>query len=376
MTKFHSLFTLAFLLLASSVQASLPVVINNGHYTGCLSGGATYIKGGEIANTSYDSYYVSECYYASTTTLSVTDAAIISGNTYSVYLHFAEIWFGAGNSAFGEGDGARVFHVDVEGNRILTNFDIHAAVGPRKALAVKYDVMALSDGKIDILFTQVTQNIKISAIEVHIQGEASSISPDNGVYDLNASPFPVEWAAMKADRDGDRAVLNWQTAWESNNVGFEIQMNASGHSFKTIGFVEGVGTTQQASDYHFTTESLQPGRYVFRLKQIDIDGQVSISPSLEVAIDADGEKHLLPMSPNPATNITEVSFQTSGDEHISITLRNIVGQTLETIYEGSSSKPGIHRQSVDLSSLTPGIYLVCLYSNGITEAKRLVVTGR
>ncbi len=51
---------------------------------------------------------------------------------YELRLHFAEIVFGPGNPGIGEkrhGEGSRVFHVDLNGQRILNQFDILADAG-------------------------------------------------------------------------------------------------------------------------------------------------------------------------------------------------------------------------------------------------------
>lgn len=367
-----TIFTLLSLSLASSTFAALPVVINNGPSS--CSDGSTYVKGGPIGNTAYDTIYDSECYFPTGGVVTASDSDIIAGNTYTVYLHFAEIWFGEGNSAFGEGDGARVFHVDVEGDRVLTNFDIHANVGPRVALGMKYDVVALNNGYINITFTNVTQHAKISAIEVVPFGTASSIPTTNGFQDLNASVFPVEWAHLAIENENDIATLHWQTAWESNNLGFEIQMNSTGNSYHTVGFVEGVGTTTEVSDYTFTTDHLVSGAYRFRLKQIDIDGRISISPSLELSIGSGETLSFLPLRPNPATYETEWSIETTGSEHIRVSIKNTLGQELQVLYDGEAGSAGILRQTLNVSTLTPGVYFLQMNSNGVSDVQRLVVS--
>lgn len=372
MRGLSTLCTLVFLSLASTAFATLPVVLNNG--PAACTGGFVYVKGGAIDNTSFDTVYDSECNFTSSTTVSVADTDIIAGSSYTVYLHFAEIWFGDGNSAFGEGDGARVFHVDIEGTRVLTNFDIHANVGPRVAIAFKYDVVALENGKIDVLFTNVTENAKISAIEIHNLGGLSTMEPDNGVQDLNVNPFPVEWSDLDVANEENAAMINWTTSWESNNLGFEIQMNTTGLSYHTIGFVEGVGTTNEMSAYSFTTNELPPGSYRFRLKQIDIDGRVSISPSMEMSVKSGEGLSFLPLRPNPTNYATEWSLETTGTERIRVSLRNTLGQELGVLYDGEAGTPGILRQTLNVSTLTPGVYFLQMNSNGITDVQRLVVT--
>lgn len=362
-----------FLLAAFPSFAALPVVINSGAPGSCPPSGSSYTKGGAIANTNFDSYYFNECNYAATTTIAVSDAAIVAGTTYTVYLHFAEIWYGAGNSAFGQGNGARIFHVDVEGTRILTNFDVHAAVGSRTALGVKYDVTALNNGSISITLTKVLQNPKISAIEVRVQGEASSLPPDNGFYDLNAAPFPVEWAELGARAVDSKALISWATATESNNAGFEVQMAGADADFQQIGFVEGAGSSESVRQYSFTTESLEAGTYYFRLLQVDFDGNSSVSPTVELRIGMDEQLARLSLAPNPAASATWLSVQVNESQPGRLSLKNIIGQTIFTFYE-DELPAGVSRHPVDLSSLTPGVYVIHLELDGQSAFRRLVVT--
>ena len=64
---------------------------------------------------------------------------------HSVKLHFAEVYFTATNQ--------RKFHVDINGTRKLTNFDIFAAAGAKnKAVMKSFDVSANASGQIVIDF--------------------------------------------------------------------------------------------------------------------------------------------------------------------------------------------------------------------------------
>lgn len=359
MKKLFTLFST--IILSFPVFAALPVVVDNGGSSGCAAGSG-YSSGGAISNTAFDSYYQSECYFTATSTYTVSDPAILAGNTYSVYLHFAEIYFTA--------DGARVFHVDVEGTRILENFDIHAASGDKVAIAFRYDVVATTNGSIDITFTKVTQNPKISAIEIRDTSDPSTLEPDNGVQNLTTTPFPVEWSEMNITARNQKATLAWSTAWESNNLGFEVQMSRTGTTFETVGFVQGVGTTQDFSSYEFTSEALSSGIYGFRLKQIDMNGRISISPTMELSVGNTTSTMLLSVYPNPATETTMVKYFASDNKPVEVTLRNIVGQQVASFTDQGT---GIKEHLLELGTVSPGIYFIQLVSGMETSVGRLVV---
>jgi len=91
-----------------------------------------------IWNTTDDQLYINEH-----ATSFRYDIPIPNGN-YTVRLHFAELFF--------NGPGGRVFSVGLEGDAVLSNFDIYALVGKNTALDRSFTVV-VSDGILDISFT-------------------------------------------------------------------------------------------------------------------------------------------------------------------------------------------------------------------------------
>ena len=59
----------------------------------------------------------------------------------------------------------RVFHVDIEGQRVLTNYDIFVDVGYLHAVDKQF-VAQVADGMLDIVFTSVSDFAVVSAIQV------------------------------------------------------------------------------------------------------------------------------------------------------------------------------------------------------------------
>ncbi|MDO1448406.1 malectin domain-containing carbohydrate-binding protein [Rhodocytophaga aerolata] len=119
------------------------------------------LASGDILNTTDDVLYHSER----------SDAAFsynipVSNGTYNVVLHFAEIWYGAPGGGAG-GSGKRLFHVDMEGSRKLTNYDIYAAAGGAMRPVQSTWPVTVADGTLNINFLTGAANMpKVSAIEV------------------------------------------------------------------------------------------------------------------------------------------------------------------------------------------------------------------
>jgi hypothetical protein len=81
-------------------------------------------------------------------------------SSHQVQLHFAEVFF--------KQAGKRKFHVNLNGTRVLTNFDIFASAGGRyKAIMRGFDATADANGEIVVQFVRGAANLpKIDAIVV------------------------------------------------------------------------------------------------------------------------------------------------------------------------------------------------------------------
>ena len=122
-----------------------------------FTGGQTYSNTEPISGTADDLLYQTERYGNFSYNIS------IANGTYRVILHFAEIWWGVKRAG---GVGSRVFHVDIEGVRVLQDFDILAETTPATALIKTFSGISVNDGVLTIAYTAVVNNAKSSAIEV------------------------------------------------------------------------------------------------------------------------------------------------------------------------------------------------------------------
>ncbi|MBB6609466.1 T9SS type A sorting domain-containing protein [Pontibacter sp. Tf4] len=87
-------------------------------------------------------------------------------------------------------------------------------------------------------------------------------------------PLPVELVYFRVWKDGLNAVLEWKTASEKNNAGFEVQVSADGKTYQKLGFVESkTGTSAIVQNYSFTdNRNGKLGVLHYRIKQTDHDG--------------------------------------------------------------------------------------------------------
>ena len=124
----------------------------------------------DIKNTDNDAIYRSERSTAQDA-IGFGYSISVPNGTYSVKLHFAEIFWGATGGG-DKGAGKRVFSTALEGNWLLSNYDINADVGSMTAVVKTYTV-TVTDGKLNIDFLSSKNQPKVSAIEVDQTGPTS-----------------------------------------------------------------------------------------------------------------------------------------------------------------------------------------------------------
>src|SRR5690606_38931336 len=104
-------------------------------------------------------------------------------------------------------------------------------------------------------------------------------------FSYTSTPLPVTWHYFNGYYADGSAYLEWRTASEINNSGFEVERSNDGVNFTKIGWVEGNGSTTVEQAYLFTDENPLPGWNYYRLKQIDYDEKFEYSRLIPVFVD-------------------------------------------------------------------------------------------
>jgi hypothetical protein len=162
-------------------------------------------------------------------------------------------------------------------------------------------------------------------------------SPLKIQYHAN-SFVPVELAFFHAmDTDG-KVILEWVTATETNNFGFEIQRKKlDNDNWKVIGTVEGKGTTTTPHKYSFTDQSIDIGSYYYRLKQIDFDGSFEFSDEIQVEVKPPKTFSLYQNYPNPFNPATIIRYRIPRLEQATIPVElkiyNLLGDEVRSLVQ-------------------------------------------
>jgi len=175
---------------------------------------------------------------------------------------------------------------------------------------------------------------------------------------------PVELASFNASVTVNDVTLNWATASETNNKGFEIERSFNGNAYTVIGYKEGKGTTTHSQLYTFTDKGLSAGKYSYRLRQVDFDGTFEYSKAVEVLVTTPLTYSMNQNFPNPFNPTTNISFNLAVDSKVSLKVFNILGQEVVTLVN-AALVAGSHSVEFSGKGLQSGVYFAKIEANGI-----------
>jgi hypothetical protein len=189
---------------------------------------------------------------------------------------------------------------------------------------------------------------------------------------LNGSvlaPMPVKLISFNGDFDRNLIFLQWETAWEEQNEGFEIQKSSNAVHFDKIGYVKGNLTVKSKSVYGFTdTEIMQGQTAYFRLKQYDVDGSFTFSRIISVNTGSAMEE---PVSIFPNPNIGIFTLNARNVSFLNTRFFNAQGKEVP-VRISSTENPGAFQINT-CNRLAPGLYELKTKTNSRSKSVRVVI---
>lgn len=184
--------------------------------------------------------------------------------------------------------------------------------------------------------------------------------------------IPVELVSFTAYRTGGSVILNWTTASEVNNSGFEIQRSTDKTDFTSIGFVSGKGTATEHQSYSCSDHNAAPGVNYYRLKQIDYSGSFEYSGVIEVAPTNIGTFELKQNFPNPFNPSTVINFSLPATSPVSLKIFDTSGNEVALLVNEVKSE-GNYQVVFNAASLPSGVYFCKLQAGVFFETKKLLL---
>ena len=183
---------------------------------------------------------------------------------------------------------------------------------------------------------------------------------------------PVELTSFAAIIADDNVQLNWITATEINNQGFEVERRTGDGEFEKVGFVPGHGTTTDIQAYSYVDSKVASGNYTYRLKQIDFNGTFEYSDAVEVEVTAPIEFTLEQNYPNPFNPSTVIKYSIPENGFVTLVVYNLLGEKVASLVNGVQ-EAGRYEISFDASNLASGIYVYSLKSGSFSSVKKMLL---
>jgi hypothetical protein len=185
--------------------------------------------------------------------------------------------------------------------------------------------------------------------------------------------YPVELTSFAHSVTDNTVSLKWTTASEINNSGFEVLKKHSALDYwSTIGFVKGNGTTNEQSSYLFK-DKVNSGRYNYRLKQLDYNGNFEyFDLNSEVIIGTPPKYEMSQNYPNPFNPATKITYQIPSSDDVKLIIYDNAGREVIVLVNGFQ-EAGYYTVDFNASNLSSGVFYCKLESGSFAATRKLVL---
>lgn len=208
------------------------------------------------------------------------------------------------------------------------------------------------------------RGMPMPSVKFDIDGNPrNAMFPYKGAHEASIS-LPVELTSFTALQTGEAVVLDWTTATETNNLGFEVERSTDGLAFNKIGFVKGAGSTTDKKAYKFVDNSAPTGTICYRLRQIDLNGEFAYSNIVEVDVAGVNSFALQQNYPNPFNPSTTIKFSLPAASKVNITVYDMMGSEVTKIADKDFAA-GSHQLNFNASNLSSGSYIYTITATSV-----------
>ena len=172
----------------------------------------------------------------------------------------------------------------------------------------------------------------------------------------------VDLVAFGATLSGQKVLLKWEVASETQNAEYTIERSTDGRTFQTIGQVVGAGSSERNITYTFQDVSPAEGLNFYQLRQRDLHGKTTLYGPVSVLVEGNETTTLYPQ---PATDVLFVSVPTNADR-TTLTLTTPTGKQLR---RWVSTDTLIEMEVADLPA---GVYFLNVVQRGRMQTFNVV----
>ncbi|NOS86028.1 MAG: T9SS type A sorting domain-containing protein [Ignavibacteria bacterium] len=212
---------------------------------------------------------------------------------------------------------------------------------------------------------EVQSNADVCANNIYINGTYS------GSGTICTGALPVSLSSFTSSINKRDVTLMWVTEWELNNSGFDIERaiplnipEGGTSEWKKIAFIPGHGTSNIPNGYIFKDVNLKTGKYLYRLKQVDFNGNYEYFPlGTELAVTPPGNFEMSQNYPNPSNPSSKINFEVPVTGRVTMKLYDITGSEVLTLLDGIRDAD-YYTVEFNGSNLASGVYFYRITAEG------------
>ena len=189
---------------------------------------------------------------------------------------------------------------------------------------------------------------------------------------------PVELTSFNGELHNGIVSLKWQTATETNNRGFDIERN-NGAGWVMLAFIPGKGTSTKISNYSYSDNPGKTGKYQYRLKQIDFNGNEMLSSDIEINLNNSPAVYDMAQNyPNPFNPTSMIRYELPFDSKVIIKIYNVIGNEVSTLVNENISA-GNYEVQFNAKNFPSGVYFYSIKAvstdgkNNFSTVKKMVL---
>ena len=223
-------------------------------------------------------------------------------------------------------------------------------------------------------------DVVMSSITNSTSYALSSITDANGCTAASSqlltlqvsNPLPVSLVKFSGMSIRQDVKLEWTTASESNNRGFEVERSTDAAKWLNIGFVAGSGNSSTTKSYNLTDRNLPSGKYFYRLKQIDLDGKFNLSNILSIDINGNLSYELNQSFPNPSRGSSTITYSIPVKAQVVLAVYDMQGRVVSVLQNGERAA-GKYAVTVPANLLRPGVYYYKLEAGDFKSTRKMII---
>ena len=207
--------------------------------------------------------------------------------------------------------------------------------------------------------------------------EYASISPEEICGIPLASSCKVTttvgFAGIAVENDSDQSRLSWRIDRFRPGIVFEVERKVDG-AFSVVQSVTGVESETAPLTYSLPLPNLEDGIHIFRIRLVDESNPALYSDEVQVVRLEERNILLETPFPNPFSARATIRFTVrEQNREVTLSLYNIMGQRIKTLYAGSPTPGAIQAIDIDGTGLANGLYFVRVEGTDFREIQTLTL---